>query len=136
MFGNLNKGKSSAFRSLYGLSEGIDWTLGWRYDQLLPLHHLWLGYMSELLGLPNAPETLPHPSAISASLPQSSSMHPKLLKADFHGSILTVKASKNPALLNLSGILIHETENAFKLLTKESKIKRTLSLHPSSPRRR
>ncbi|KAG6825188.1 hypothetical protein H0H87_010087, partial [Tephrocybe sp. NHM501043] len=56
------------------------------FELFVPLHHLWLGYMSELLGLAQPPSS----GAISPqAMPQSSSMHPKLLKADFHGSILT-----------------------------------------------
>lgn len=51
-------------------------------------------------------------------------MHPKLLKADFHGAVLKVKQSKNSSLVGLSGILIHETENAFKLVTQKNKVKR------------
>ncbi|KAJ2916065.1 hypothetical protein MD484_g4326, partial [Candolleomyces efflorescens] len=61
-------------------------------------------------------------------------MHPKLLKADFHGCILTVKQSKNACLVGLTGILIHETENGFKIVTRESKVKRTYVCrfyHPS-----
>jgi ribonuclease P protein subunit POP4 len=79
----------------------------------VPLHLLWLGYMSELLGLGPAPslpqeERKGHPSLslLSASasasasasvsapvipaLPQpAGTMHAKLIKADFHGSIMT-----------------------------------------------
>lgn len=45
--------------------------------------------MSELLGLqPRPPQPLPQPIAANA-MPNSSGMHPKLLKADFHGSIIT-----------------------------------------------
>ncbi|KAJ3549734.1 hypothetical protein NMY22_g779 [Coprinellus aureogranulatus] len=94
-----------------------------QYSQLLPLHHLWMGYMSELLGLPAPPTGPIRPDSIGSNAPSSSSMHPKLLKADFHGAVLTVKDSKNPSLVGLSGILIHETENAFKLVTSKNKVK-------------
>ncbi|KAJ3507564.1 hypothetical protein NMY22_g16893 [Coprinellus aureogranulatus] len=94
-----------------------------QYLQLLPLHHLWMGYMSELLGLPAPPTGSIRPGSIGSNVPSSSSMHPKLLKADFHGAVLTVKDSKNPSLVGLSGILIHETENAFKLVTSKNKVK-------------
>lgn len=96
-----------------------------KYERLLPLHHLWLGYMSELLNLPRVPKV---PTALDSlksipGAPSSSAMHPKLLKADFHGCILTVKQSKHALLVGMSGILIHETENAFKIVTKGSKVK-------------
>jgi len=93
--------------------------------------------MSELLGL--------SPSAsvqVTEAIPNASSMHAKLVKADFHGSILTgmhilslyahtltrlsllqVRQSKNPCLVGLSGIVIHETENAFKVITRKDQLK-------------
>ena len=59
-----------------------------RFDLFLPLHHLWMGYMSELLGLSHEPGDT-NTSAMAKAVPSSASMHPKLLKADFHGSIMT-----------------------------------------------
>ncbi|KAG6813422.1 hypothetical protein H0H92_011119 [Tricholoma furcatifolium] len=100
----------------------------WRFDKnqakfelFVPLHNLWMGYMSELLGLQQRP---PASAPSSTHMPSSAGMHPKLVKADFHGSIVTVRRSKNPSLVNLSGIVIHETENAFKIITKKDSVKR------------
>jgi len=56
-------------------------------------------------------------------MPTSAGMHAKLVKADFHGSIISVKQSKNPCLLGLKGIVILETENAFRVITKKDQIK-------------
>lgn len=97
-----------------------------------------MGYMSELLGLPP-----PSSVSVAEAMPSASSMHPKLVKADFHGSLLTgiqvqssfapiltcsvhfsVRQSKNPCLVGLSGIVIHETENAFKVITRKDQLKR------------
>ncbi|KAF9547255.1 RNase P subunit p29-like protein [Agrocybe pediades] len=94
-----------------------------KYDLFLPLHHLWLGYMSELLGLSPKPDSTPAPDVAAKAMPHSSGMHPKLLKADYHGSIMTVSQSKNPCLVGVSGIVIHETENALKVVTKKNKVK-------------
>jgi len=91
-----------------------------KFDLFIPLHHLWMGYMSELLGLLQAPPSGP---STSQAMPSSASMHPKLVKADFHGSIMTVRQSKNPCLVGLSGIVIHETENAFKVVTQKDTVK-------------
>ncbi|TFK61704.1 hypothetical protein BDN72DRAFT_736118, partial [Pluteus cervinus] len=100
----------------------------WKLDEaqakwalFLPLHRLWLGYMSELLGLRQPP--LAGTAAKAEDMPSSSGMHPKLVKADFHGSIMSVQQSKNPCLIGLSGIVIHETENAFKIITPANKVK-------------
>ena len=52
----------------------------------MPLHRLWLGYMSELLGL-SAAAAAPPPGLKAAAA--AAGMHAKLVKADFHGSIVT-----------------------------------------------
>jgi len=90
-----------------------------RFDLFIPLHRLWLGYMSELLGLA-PPPSAPNPNP---AMPSAASMHAKLVKADFHGSLITVKQSKNVCIVGLSGIVIHETENAFKVITSKDKLK-------------
>lgn len=76
-----------------------------KYDKFVPLHQLWMGYMSELLGQ------------------QTSSMQARLVKADLHGSMMTVRASKNVCLVGLAGIVIYESENAFRIITKADKLK-------------
>lgn len=35
-----------------------------------------------------------------------------------------VRQSKNPCLVGLSGIVVHETENAFKMITQKDQLKR------------
>jgi len=93
-----------------------------KFDLFLPLHHLWMGYMSELLGL-SCELSGANASAMAKAMPSSASMHPKLVKADFHGSIVTVRQSRNPCLLGVSGIVIHETENTFRVVTKHDQLK-------------
>ncbi|KAK7040751.1 RNase P/RNase MRP complex subunit [Paramarasmius palmivorus] len=90
-----------------------------KFDLFLPLHHLWMGYMSELLGLPQPASKVP----TIKDIPSSSGMHPKLVKADFHGSIMTVRRSKCASLIGLSGIVIHESENALRIITRENKVR-------------
>ncbi|KAH9934788.1 RNase P/MRP p29 subunit [Fomitopsis serialis] len=93
-----------------------------KFHLFLPLHTLWMGYMAELLALPPAPSG-PNNKSIPEAIPNSAAMHAKLVKADFHGSIMTVRQSKNPSLVGLSGIVIHETENAFKIVTRKDQLK-------------
>ncbi len=120
------------------LAVQLKWNI--RYRLFVPLHHLWLGYMSELLGLRKASE---QQSTSTPTMPTSAGMHAKLVKADFHGSIISglrtfrcpnatrsthfhtliVKQSKNPCLVGLKGIVILETENAFRIITKKDQIK-------------
>jgi len=134
-----------------------------RWDAFVPLHRLWLGYMSELLGLGVASPSPEEPNRfVSApALPQpAGTMQAKLIKADFHGSIMTgqsfslsvcstlrrdservcmglalgfdcdddeiVRRSKNAALVGVSGIVVQETENTFKVVTRKNKSKGAL----------
>lgn len=59
-----------------------------RFELFIPLHQLWMGYMSELLGLgvPDASS-----SSHEGKMPSVSSMHAKLVKADLNGALLTGK---------------------------------------------
>ncbi|OJA08329.1 hypothetical protein AZE42_07206 [Rhizopogon vesiculosus] len=109
--------RSIGVKGLWELENGTE-----KFDLFLPLHQLWMGYMSELLGLSPTASVL-----ATEAMPSTSSMHAKLVKADLHGSILIVRQSKNPCLVGLSGIVIHETENAFKVITRTDKLKRESS---------
>lgn len=63
-----------------------------RWDAFVPLHRLWLGYMSELLGLgvaPPPPEEGKRPASAPALPQPAGTIQAKLVKADFHGSIMT-----------------------------------------------
>lgn len=54
-----------------------------KWALFVPLHRLWCGYICELLGLLGEREREQIPPAVVAG------MHAKLVKADFHGSIVT-----------------------------------------------
>ena len=71
----------------------------------------------------------------------------KLLKADFHGCILTgrvincsikdtpdsdllVTRSKCPSNVGTTGIMIQETEGTFQIVTRDNKLKGSPALHP------
>ncbi|CAB5395761.1 unnamed protein product [Rhizophagus irregularis] len=72
-----------------------------KYELFVPLHELWLQYIEELYGKSS-------PNIFGQ----------KLLKADFHGAILTVSKSKCASYIGVTGIAIQETENMFKLITE------------------
>ncbi|KAJ7827955.1 hypothetical protein B0H14DRAFT_3719701 [Mycena olivaceomarginata] len=77
--------------------------------------------MSELLNLPQ-------PGSSAPRAPSGTSIHPTLLKADFHGYIMTGDClfaflSKNTAIVGIAGIVIHETEGTFQVVTKTNKLK-------------
>jgi hypothetical protein len=101
--------------------------------------------MTELLGLGTGTGTgTKTPTLTPAAAAAAAGMHAKLVKADFHGSIVTgtcpcayvlptarqinrmhakVRRSKNAALVGLSGIVVQETENTFKIVTRVDKLK-------------
>jgi len=93
-----------------------------KWEKFLILHRMWLGYMSELLELPSRPP-VSSSIALTPKIHNPASMQAKLVKADFHGSIITVKDAKNACLVGCSGIVIHETENTFKVVTQKDKVK-------------
>ncbi|XP_029577720.1 ribonuclease P protein subunit p29 isoform X3 [Salmo trutta] len=81
-----------------------------KYELFLPLHELWKQYIRDLCnGL--KPESNPQ------------TIQQRLLKADFHGAILTVARSKCPSYVGTTGILVQEMKHVFKIITKEDRLK-------------
>ncbi|KAM3828736.1 ribonuclease P protein subunit p29 [Vipera latastei] len=81
-----------------------------RYELFIPLHELWKQYVRELCnGL--------KPDA------QPQMIQTKLLKADFHGALVTVTKSKCPSYVGITGIILQETKYVFKIVTKEDQLK-------------
>ncbi|XP_070821332.1 ribonuclease P protein subunit p29 isoform X1 [Chaetodon trifascialis] len=81
-----------------------------RYKLFLPLHELWRQYITDLCS-----------GLKPSSSPQF--VQQKLLKADFHGAIITVVRSKCPSYVGSTGILVQEFKHVFKIITKEDKLK-------------
>ncbi|GAA5895395.1 RNase P/RNase MRP complex subunit [Sporobolomyces salmoneus] len=129
-------------------SRGKDAAGSVNYAAVLPVHHLWLGYMAELLALPieipSAPSspsaaatlsatsiplptfpsrTEPFPAAAKALSINVVTIQTKLVKAEFVGCILSVKRAKNPSLVGLQGIVLQETQGTFKIVTPKSQVK-------------
>jgi ribonuclease P protein subunit POP4 len=48
------------------------------------------------------------------------------MKAEYHGCLLTIVKSKCPSYVGLQGIVVQETENAFRIVTKDDKLKTIL----------
>lgn len=103
--------------------------------------------MAEVMGLGSRPESLPD----TASMPNVGAMQAKLLKADFHGCIIKgdlipfnnhlsnhplVKECKNASRVDCSGIVVHETSNTFKIVTRNNELKGMITLPLLSPHTR
>ncbi|XP_022618756.1 ribonuclease P protein subunit p29 isoform X1 [Seriola dumerili] len=81
-----------------------------RYKLFLSLHELWRQYIIDLCG-----------GLKPTCSPQF--VQQKLLKADFHGAIITVVRSKCPSYVGTTGILIQEFKHVFKIITEEDRLK-------------
>ncbi|RKP33500.1 Rof/RNase P-like protein, partial [Dimargaris cristalligena] len=77
-----------------------------KYALFEPLHELWNQYMG----------------ALNITGTSQASLE-KILKADLHGCILTVVKSKCPSLVGQRGIVVQETKNMFKVITKNDELK-------------
>jgi ribonuclease P protein subunit POP4 len=77
-----------------------------KYDFFIPLNLLWISYIEKQLDRVNGEQfcTL-------------------LLKADLHGSIITITKSKCPSNVGLTGIVVRDTENTFQVVTRNDKLK-------------
>ncbi|KAJ3274232.1 RNase P/RNase MRP complex subunit [Terramyces sp. JEL0728] len=75
-----------------------------QYSTYEPLHELWKGYIAKVLE-------------------DKSDIPTKLLKCDYHGSIITVIESKVPTNIHTTGIVIKDTENMFYIATKDNQLK-------------
>ncbi|KAJ9119800.1 hypothetical protein QFC24_005513 [Naganishia onofrii] len=109
------------------------------YNLLLPLHYMYLSYLSEMLPLPPFPANgTSQPAAVTRTTPAGPPLLPnarlpnglgceqvssRIVKADFTGAIIRVKKAKNPSLVGHSGIVIQETAETFKLVTPANVVK-------------
>lgn len=81
------------------------------YEMYEPLHELWKDYIRDVVNFSKITDNNKH-EAMN-----------KLVRADYHGAIITVSRSKNPALVGLTGIILQETKNTFKVITQANQIK-------------
>ena len=72
-----------------------------------PLHELWLQYFAAI-----APASKP-----------LSQCYPHILKADFHGCIMSVIRCRCPTYVGVSGIVLQETEKVFRIITRDNELK-------------
>ncbi|CAD7005650.1 unnamed protein product [Ceratitis capitata] len=87
------------------------------YEEALPLHKLWKGYMREHLGLREG-DTVP-----AVHEPTYDAFSRLLVKTDLHGAKIRVVESKCPTLVGLSGIVVLDTKNMLKILGKDNRIR-------------
>ncbi|EDW40634.1 ribonuclease P protein subunit p29 [Drosophila sechellia] len=88
-----------------------------KYEEALPLHHLWKGYVREHLQLREGDEV---PQVHDGRYDEFSR---KLVKLDLHGAKLKVLQSKCSTLESLAGICVMDTKNVLKLLGKDHRVR-------------
>lgn len=86
-----------------------------KYDDLLDLHKLWKGYIKEQLNL-NENSKIPDISDIKYD-----NFSKLLVKTDLHGAKINVIKSHCPSYIGLNGIIILDTKNTFKIVSKDNK---------------
>ncbi|XP_060596720.1 ribonuclease P protein subunit p29-like [Ruditapes philippinarum] len=87
---------------------------GHKFEDYVPLHRLWQDYMRDILDISR------YSSEVAG---QKKENNERLLKADYHGCMIVVRQTRCPSLQGLSGIVLMETRNTFKIVTKDNKIK-------------
>lgn len=88
-----------------------------KYNDLLPLHNLWIQYIREFLSLTSDTKV---PQIFDVNYENFSKL---LNKIDFHGAQLTVIRSKCPSLVGVNGIVAMDTKNTFKICGKDNKLR-------------
>ena len=79
------------------------------YTKFMILNGLWNKYISEIV---------PH----SLHEPTTAVNGPTLLKADYHGSLMTVEDCRCASRIGISGICVKETKNMFEIVTMEDRL--------------
>ena len=81
------------------------------FKELVPMHELWKEYMKAL---------------ISQEKVDPATLLAKVLKADFHGALISVFKAKNKCLVGVEGIVIKETQKAFYIVNAKDEQKTVL----------
>lgn len=83
-----------------------------KYEIYTPLHHLWLGYMQEILGT--------HSDKFRGATQASAAM---LCSADYHGAFFEVVRSRCPSRVGIKGIVARDTKYTFEIITAKNELK-------------
>ena len=78
-----------------------------QYSLYIRLNEMWVEYIDSLLKGNYSPANIQE----------------HLLKADFHGALLTVWKASCTSYVGQQGIVIHETLRSFRMITQENKVK-------------
>ncbi|XP_043266579.1 ribonuclease P protein subunit p29 [Venturia canescens] len=111
------KSKNNSMRKLLG-QKILTKNHGLIYEELMPLNEMWTEYIRQNLGvhsfskLPISPDNL-----------NWESINQRLMKADYHGAIISVVQSKETNLVGTRGIVLQETKNCFRIVTPRNTLR-------------
>lgn len=91
-----------------------------KYEELMPLHEMWLVYirrqLKPVLIEENGCTRIP-----AVHEPGYESFSKAVVKTDLHGALIKVTASKCPSLVGHTGIVAMETKNSFKIVGQDNR---------------
>lgn len=125
----VKKGKylTSRERRVLGLQHLTNY--GFKFDDFLSMHHLWLDYMRKVIGCPeqHSPaqqQQQQQPSLCSDSLLTigDEQLQMRISRADFHGALVKIIKASSSERVGTEGYVVMETRNTLKILTKKSKV--------------
>ena len=87
------------------------------YAELQPLHDAWKAYAREMLdGLGLSGDAV-------GGIRHRDALAERVLRMDWHGAYITVQRSTAPEQIGWQGIVLQETENTFRVVTPESRLR-------------
>lgn len=93
-----------------------------KYDDVAPLHDLWLDYIFNHLRMYLTMEE-GQPVVPNVYDSNYDAFSKALVKSDFHGALVTVVASCNASVVGQTGIVAMETKNTFKIVGKDNRMR-------------
>jgi ribonuclease P protein subunit POP4 len=88
-----------------------------KYEIFEPLHHMWLGYIREVLSI-DKPKTVGRGFHLEAK-----GAGPLLGAADLHGALVEVVRCRCVGRVGVKGIIAKETRGTFEIITKTNELK-------------
>ena len=89
-----------------------------RFSVYKPLHHMWLGYIREILGIDEQGNGLD-----GREVQIGADMAARLVTADYHGALVEVVRSRCVGRIGVGGIVVKDSKFGFEVVTKANSVK-------------
>ncbi|KAK4533661.1 hypothetical protein CCYA_CCYA18G4543 [Cyanidiococcus yangmingshanensis] len=84
------------------------------YAEVQPLTHLWQQYAQSLIPIDRLDRLRPH---------ERESVIDRILRMDLHGACIVVQQCPAPERVGIEGVVLQETEQTFRVVTRESRLR-------------